>query len=103
MRLFKKVIILLILSCLNISLAWAKPNIKEAVVKIYTTYNEYDYYEPWQMLGQEERTGSGCIIKGNRILTNAHVVGDQTFIQVRKAGDAKKYIAEVEIVAEIWG
>lgn len=99
MRLFKKVIILVLLSCLNISLAWAKTNVKEAVVKIYTTYNEYDYYEPWQMLGQKERTGSGCIINGNRILTNAHVVGDQTFIQVRKAGDAKKYMAEVEIVA----
>lgn len=78
---------------------WAESEVKEAIVKIYTIYNEYDYYEPWQMLGQRERSGSGCIIKGSRILTDAHVVGNQTFVQVRRAGQAKKYIAEVEIVA----
>ncbi|GAH77501.1 unnamed protein product, partial [marine sediment metagenome] len=48
---------------------------------------------------QQRRSGSGCIISGRRILTNAHVVGDHTFIQVRRAGKAKKYTAEVEIVA----
>jgi len=57
------------------------------------------YDEPWKMLRQKQRSGSGCIISGRRILTNAHVVGDQTFIQTKKAGEAKKYTAGVEIVA----
>jgi len=48
---------------------------------------------------QESFGGSGCIIKGNRILTNAHVVADSTFIQVKRVGMANKYTAEVEIVA----
>jgi S1-C subfamily serine protease len=54
---------------------------------------------PWQIFCQEASTGSGCIIAGRRILTNAHVVGDQAFIQVRRSGEAKRYTAEVEIVA----
>ncbi|MFH0879642.1 MAG: serine protease, partial [Lentisphaerota bacterium] len=38
---------------------------------------------------------SGCIIKGKKILTNAHVVSDETFIQVRRYGDSKKFQARV--------
>ncbi len=77
----------------------AKSNVKEAVVKIYTVSNAYNYHEPWQMWGQKIFNGSGCIISGNRILTNAHVVRDQTFIQVRRSGEAKRYTAEPEIIA----
>lgn len=74
-------------------------DINDAVVKIYTVYNRYNYYEPWQMVGIGKSSGSGCVISGNRILSNAHVVKNQTFIQVKRAGKAKKYTAEVEIVA----
>jgi len=99
MKLFPKLILATILSCLITPPVWAERDVKEAVVKIYTVYNRYNYDEPWQMLGQQRRSGSGCIISGRRILTNAHVVGDQTFIQVRRKGMAKKYTAQVEIVA----
>ena len=51
------------------------------------------------MEGQQSRSGSGCIIEGKRILTSAHVVADSTFIQVKRAGVAKKFTAEVEIMA----
>jgi S1-C subfamily serine protease len=51
------------------------------------------------MLAQDSFTGSGCIIAGNRILTNAHVVSNQTFIQVRRAGMADKYVADVAAVS----
>jgi S1-C subfamily serine protease len=78
---------------------WAKKDPKSAVVKIYTVFNSYNYREPWQMWGQQSYHGSGCIIDGGRVLTNAHVVSDQTFIQVRRAGFAKRYTARLEIVA----
>ena len=71
----------------------------DAIVKIYTVYTEYDYDMPWQLLTQGRVTGSGCIIEGKRILTNAHVVASQTFIQVKRAGEAKKYTAKVEMVS----
>ncbi|CCK81051.1 S1C family serine protease [Desulfobacula toluolica] len=71
---------------------------KDTVVKIYVVYNEYNYHEPWQMKGLQSRHGSGVIIKGNRILTNAHVVCNNTFLQVRKSGQAKRYTAVVDII-----
>lgn len=66
-----------------------------AIVKIYTIHNLPDYYNPWSMEGPRGTTGSGCIISGKRILTNAHVVSDETFIQVRRYGFAKKFTARV--------
>jgi S1-C subfamily serine protease len=81
------------------SFSFAQTNITSSIVKIYTVYNKHSYFRPWQMMGQESLSGSGCIIEGNRILTNAHVVADAMFIQVKRAGTAKKYTAELEIVA----
>ncbi|MBU4468181.1 MAG: trypsin-like peptidase domain-containing protein [Candidatus Omnitrophica bacterium] len=70
----------------------------DSVVKIFATRNTIDYKNPWQSKGVQEITGSGCIIQGNRILTNAHVVNQNTFIQVRRESSQKKYTAKVETV-----
>ncbi|MCK4422744.1 MAG: trypsin-like peptidase domain-containing protein, partial [Candidatus Omnitrophica bacterium] len=94
-----KVFSLIFLLSIISPLAWAEIDIKEAVVKIYAVNNRYNYYEPWQMRGQRQSSGSGIIITGKRILTNAHVVADHTFIQVKRAGQAKKYVAKAQIVA----
>ena len=66
---------------------------RESVVKIFVTSNRVDYAHPWQMQGSRAFTGSGFVIEGNQILTNAHVVADNTFIQVRKEGTPQKYTA----------
>ncbi|MDP2654296.1 MAG: serine protease [Candidatus Omnitrophota bacterium] len=71
---------------------------RDAVVKIFVTANKMDFYRPWQSKGIRAGTGSGCVIAGNRILTNAHVVADSTFIQVRKESDPRKYTARLEAV-----
>lgn len=76
----------------------AERNISKAVVKIYTVKNSYNYHEPWQKMGLQQFQGSGGIIEGEKIITNAHVVSEQTFIQVRKTGEAKKYSAKVLFV-----
>lgn len=73
--------------------------IKSSVVQFFTVIKEPDYYEPWKLGYQSNSGGSGVIIAGNRILTNAHVVSNQVFVQVRKSGDDKKYTAKVEHVA----
>jgi len=70
-------------------------SLTNAVVKIFVTKNKMDYYRPWQSKGIKASGGSGAIIEGNRILTNAHVVSDQTFIQVKKDADPKKYTARL--------
>lgn len=40
----------------------------------------------------------GFVIPGKKILTNAHVVADQTFVLVRKHGSPTKYRARVKAV-----
>ncbi|KAJ7553535.1 hypothetical protein O6H91_06G102300 [Diphasiastrum complanatum] len=70
----------------------------DAVVKVFTVASSPNYFLPWQNKPQREVTGSGFVITGRRILTNAHVVADQTFVLVRKHGSAAKYRAEVEAV-----
>jgi len=85
--------------CFTLQPLWVQGSVKESVVKVYTTSIVQDYDEPWKTLSQESTSGSGCIISGNRILTAAHVVANQIFVQVRRAGKAEKYTAEVEQVA----
>lgn len=77
----------------------AEGDIKNSVVKIYAVASNYNYDNPWQMSGQSNNTGSGSIIAGNRILTNAHVVSNHTFIQVKKAGEPDRYTARLEAVS----
>ncbi len=74
-------------------------DVRDAMVKIYSVQTSPDYDNPWNMLSPQLSSGSGCLISGNRILTNAHVVGNQTFLQVRLHGKAKKYRARVLAVS----
>ena len=76
---------------------------KEAIVKIYTVSKGLSYQVPWSS-SILRSTGSGAIIanssgKGNLILTNAHVVANQTFIEVQRYGQRKRYIAKVHAVS----
>ena len=93
---------ILLLSLLLAAPASATPDddaLRNAAVKIFTTHQKPDFYQPWQTNAQDNLSGSGVVIAGNRILTNAHVVSDGIFVQVRKPGDARKYEAVVEFVA----
>ncbi|XP_076903638.1 protease Do-like 10, mitochondrial [Bidens hawaiensis] len=70
----------------------------DSVVKIFTVASSPNYFLPWQNKSQRESMGSGFVISGKRIVTNAHVVADHTFVLVRKHGSPTKYKAEVKAV-----
>ncbi|KAM7469180.1 hypothetical protein LguiA_007363 [Lonicera macranthoides] len=70
----------------------------DSVVKIFTVSSSPSYFLPWQNKSQRESMGSGFVIPGKRIITNAHVVADHTFVLVRKHGSPTKYRAEVQAV-----
>jgi len=74
-------------------------NVENSVVKIFSTVRYPDPYKPWAKQSPEEQTGSGVVIKGKRILTNAHVVdyASQVQVQANQAGD--KISATVEAIA----
>lgn len=90
--------VVIALFCLAIPRFAGADNPRDNVVKIFVMSNQMDYFRPWQSVGNSAASGSGCIIAGNRILTNAHVVDSATFIQVRKESDPRKYTAKVEAV-----
>ena len=53
------------------------------VVKIFAVSSPPNYFLPWQNFSQQSGSGTGFVIDGNRIITNAHVVAYPTFITVR--------------------
>jgi len=73
--------------------------VETSIVKIFSTMRYPDPYQPWTKESPTEATGSGVVIKGKRILTNAHVVSyaSQIQIQANQAGD--KLSASVEFIA----
>ena len=74
-------------------------NLRQSVVKIYVTLQQEDFLQPWQPRPPVSGNGSGFIIKGKRIMTNAHVVSDARFIEVQREGDPAKYPATVAFIA----
>jgi S1-C subfamily serine protease len=97
MKKFLIAALFLLLPCFS----WAADGdpLQKSLVKIFTTMEEPSYFEPWRTSSQQYVSGSGCVIAGNRILTNAHVVSNAIFIEVLKEGDSQKYIARREFVA----
>jgi S1-C subfamily serine protease len=77
----------------------ASAAIENSVVKVFSTVRYPDPYQPWTKQSPEDVTGSGVVIEGRRILTNAHVVNyaNQVQIQANQAGD--KISATVEYIA----
>jgi len=75
------------------------PGVLGAVVKVLAVSDEPDYEQPWQTRGPQAITGSGAIVRtrrGLRVLTNAHVVQNQVFVEVKRHGRAEKFPATVE-------
>ena len=72
--------------------------VADSIVKIISTHNHPDFASPWQRRDIHTVTGSGVIIAGNRILTNAHVVADQTLVEVQREGSGISYNAQVAYV-----
>ncbi|AKF25586.1 serine protease [Sulfurovum lithotrophicum] len=94
-----KLLITLLLGTLFLTAGTTEEEIaKQAIVKIYTTFKAPNYQEPWNS-SMASATGSGAIIEGKRILTNAHVVANHTFIEVERYGERKRYIAKVKFVS----
>lgn len=73
--------------------------LESSVVKIFSTVRYPDVARPWTRQAPVEISGSGVIIEGHRILTNAHVVlyAGQIQVQANQSGD--KISATVESIA----
>jgi len=79
--------------------AAATSGVESSVVKIYATMRAPDTFRPWTKQAPNELTGSGVVIEGNRILTNAHVVLYASQVQVQANQSGEKISATVEAIA----
>jgi S1-C subfamily serine protease len=75
--------------------------IGNSVVKVFATVRYPDFYKPWARQAPADFTGSGVVIEGKRILTNAHVVlySSQVQVQVQANQAGNKILATVEAIA----
>ena len=73
--------------------------VENSVVKVFSTKRYPDTWKPWTKQAASQATGSGVVIEGKRILSNAHMVlyAGQVQVQANQAGD--KISATVEAVA----
>jgi S1-C subfamily serine protease len=76
----------------------AEKALEKSVVQIFTSYQEPNWAAPWIFDLPRRASGTGFLIDGNRIMTNAHVVAWTTQLVVRKYHDPMPYFAHVEFV-----
>ena len=73
--------------------------VENSVVKVFATIRAPELTKPWSKSSPREASGTGIVIEGRRILTNAHVVlySSQVQVQANQSGD--KLSATVEYIA----
>jgi S1-C subfamily serine protease len=74
----------------------AQDQIRDLVVKIHATQHGPDLLRPWTKNSPQQVKGSGVVIDGKRILTNAHVVKYASQIYVQPNQSASLIPARVE-------
>lgn len=85
-----------------LALAPAPPglaDVTEAIFEIHATLRGRDYLSPWNPGSAWTVEGSGFLIAPGRIVTNAHMVSDATYVEVRRHGEAERIEARVAFVA----
>lgn len=94
MSLKRIISILLALSFLNAASAGPE----QSVVQITNYTQQPDWVEPWRFSPVSGGLGSGFVIDGQRIMTNAHVVSWSQQLIVFRFQDPKPYRAKVEFI-----
>ncbi len=73
--------------------------IHKSLVRIQTISQDPDYDAPWSTGEIGQGIGTGFVIEGNRILTNAHVVSNARMIWITRESDSTRYAAKIQHVA----
>jgi hypothetical protein len=65
------------------------PAVENSVVKVFSSVRYPDPFRPWTKQAANEVSGSGVVIEGKRILSNAHLVlyASQIHVQANQSGD----------------
>lgn len=97
---FRLITIIVCFTFLEVTHATNTSNHKNSIFKIICISNTYDFLAPYQAPTETEGIGTGFLIEGNKIITNAHVVKNHAVLKIRKSNETKRYKAVVEHVGE---
>jgi S1-C subfamily serine protease len=73
--------------------------VRKSVVKIHASVRQLDPFRPWSRGTSSDATGSGVVIAGKRILTNAHMVNNANQVYVQPDKSSEKLTASVAALA----
>jgi S1-C subfamily serine protease len=95
-----KFLILLFAICAisNESKAAGLEGMEKSVLMIRSAGQGFDFVMPWKPEAMAQGIGSGFIIDGMRVLTNAHNVSNNKFVELQKENVAKRYPAKVAFI-----
>ena len=77
----------------------AAVGLEGSVVRIVNYSQRNSWSSPWDATKAVESSGSGFVIEGGLVLTNAHVVSDSRLLLIHLADDPAPHEAEVLHVA----
>jgi len=77
----------------------AQDKVRDLVVKIHAIHHTPDVLRPWTKNSPQHVGGSGVVIAGKRILTNAHVVRYASQIYVQPNQSATRIAARVDAIS----
>jgi hypothetical protein len=73
--------------------------VEKSVVKIFATFRSPDFFRPCNKLAPTSVVGSGVVMEGKRILSNAHVLLYATEIQIQANDGGDKINATLESIS----
>jgi S1-C subfamily serine protease len=91
-----------LLACLLLGLSLTVAHAAEpekSVVQVMTFSQSPDWIAPWRQSQVGRGTGTGFVVKGKKIMTNAHVIGWGKQILIKRYQDPRPYRAKVAFVA----
>ncbi|MBW2270448.1 MAG: trypsin-like peptidase domain-containing protein [Deltaproteobacteria bacterium] len=71
---------------------------ERAIVRIQNHAQRGDWYAPWSASAPRQSVGSGFVVEGGLVMTNAHVVSDTRMLLIHVNGDPRPHEARVRWV-----
>ncbi len=76
----------------------AANGLRDSILRVNSTNQGYDFFQPWIKKESVNRRGVGALIEGGRILVTAELVENSTLIELEKADEPGKVTASIELI-----
>ena len=91
-------LLVLLLAPAGVPQAADDPGLEESVLRIVNYSQRGDWYSPWNPSPVQEASGTGFVIEGGLVMTNAHVVSDTRHLLIFLHNDPEPHEAEVHLI-----